>query len=238
MRILFFILLFISAKSLVGQRKWSDIDKADLDTTFFDREILERLEINRTKFVITNKMIWTLHNVAIYNSYIGKLIKDVSITPKFKFQHDSIAAIEYFMGDKKISIVSEFKNKKNGFVISLNGGQEGHYYTVNLTQYQNSKMNGLSCSYYGGRDTFFLTKQYYLANKPVGKYYSYNQNGTLKEEGDSLQAYNFGKTKLRRYNELGEFVGYELKETYDTMKKGSWKYYDATGNLFKEEYFE
>lgn len=231
-------MLFISTKFVFGQKKWSDIDKEVLDTIYFDRSILERLEINRSKFALTNETIETLHDVAIYNSYIGKLIKEVSITPKFQFQGDSIVSIEYFIGNKKITLQSEFKIQRNGFVISLNGAQEGHYYIVNLTEYQNSKMNGLSCSYYNGRDTFFLTKQYYSYNRPVGKYYSYNLNGTLKEEGDSLLAYNFGEIKLRRYNEFGEFAGYELKETYDTKKKGTWKYYDSNGILFKQEHFE
>lgn len=239
MKYLLSILLLTKVTWSSAQKILAQSVKAELDTSFFDENLhYKYFGETRTKIELNTTYKRTLHLVSIYNSYIGKILKDESIKVKFHFGDSSIKSLGFALHGKSIKIIYDDLKNRNGMQIGLVSASDGMYRMVSISEFKNDKKDGIACDWYSGRDTFILIKSYFKNGRPIGKLYSYYKNGTLKEEGDSLFAYNFKKVKVAKYNTNGEIVKYKLEESYETKKKGHWRYYQENGKLLKEEYFE
>lgn len=99
---------------------------------------------------------------------------------------------------------------------------------------KNGERNGVSVSFNSCGVNIF-EKQYFKDDHPCGKYLSYYPYGQVKVAGDSLISINHRLKRRPHYNNMGEIDKYIKVKDCNTEKKGTWRYYDESGNLLKEE---
>jgi len=202
-----------------------------------------------------DKCIVKNYNTGNYSIFIYldarflKIINDSTTTrylnELFEMKRDSNSS-EYYTNGKFFSFYPNHKYEEVClYIIGQRTGRKTRYYQTgtisSLCFYKNDTLNGKWKTFYEDGDIWFKGK--YKNNGKKGMWKEFYSNGNIKSKGRycmDIKPINVNEDNVILlkwkfpeidFRALGE--GYTLD-----FKSGKWKYFDETGKIVKEEYYE